>query len=182
VDKLVIVGDDIVVTQDAGGNWVEIPAPPASNGGWGQLRGLYGDGTRIWAVGLAGVVWSCTDPLGEWNVESLGVNVDLFGVCGHDADTRQVMIVGAQGTVFLGDPGAGWAMIDANTSVDILDCSESTLLAADGAVTELRSEGDFVSVGTFAGARGIWHEAQNDLVVVGAAGMATRVEDYECVG
>src|SRR5690349_6751101 len=145
VDKLVIVGDEIVVTQDAGGNWVEIPAP---NSGWGQLRGLYGDGTEIWAVGLAGVVWSCTDPLGEWTAESIGVDVDLFGVCGYSGETQQVMIVGAQGTVVLSDPGANWTAIETNTSVDFLDCSESTLLAADGAVTELRSEGDFVSVGT----------------------------------
>ena len=177
--KVVVVGDDIVVVRETSGNWVEIVPP---NGGWGQLRGLYGDGTRIYVVGLAGVVWSCTDPQGEWTAEEIGVDVDLFGVCGHYSDTQQVLIVGAQGTIVRGDPGAGWTMVDSNTNVDFVDCSESTLLAADGAVTELRSEGDFVSVGTFPGARALFHEPYTDLVTVGEGGAAMRAEDYECVG
>ncbi len=178
-DKLVVAGDNIVVAQDTSGNWVEVDPP---NDGWGQLRGLYGDGTRIHAVGLAGVVWSATDPLGPWTLEPVGVDVDLFAVGAHSTDTRQVLIVGAQGTVMFGDRDAGWTTVETNTNVDFIDCSESTWLSVDGVVTELRPEGDLVSVGTFPGARALWHEPYTDLVTVGEGGAAMHVEDYECVG
>lgn len=179
LDKLVVVGDEVVVAQDPSGNWVEVPAP---SGSWGQLRGLYSDGSRIYVVGLAGVVWSSEDPLGEWIAEDIGVDVDLFGVSAHVRETTQILIVGAQGTALLGDSSVGWTVVETNTTVDLIACSESTLLGADGVVTELEYAGDLTIVGTFAGARALRHEAYGDLVTVGEAGAAVRVDDYECVG
>jgi hypothetical protein len=179
VDKLVVVGDEVVFTQDPNGNWVEVPAP---SGSWGQLRAVYSDGTRIYAVGLAGVVWSSADPLGEWIAEDVGVDVDLFGVSTHYAGTMQILIAGAQGTVVLGDSSAGWTMLETNSTVDFIDCSGSTLLAADGVVSELDYEGELLPVGTFSGARALHFEDYNYLVTVGEAGSAVRVEHFVCVG
>jgi hypothetical protein len=178
-DKLVIVGDDVVVARDSSGNWVEVPAP---SGSWGQLRGLYSDGSRIYLVGLAGVVWSSGDPMGEWIAEDVGVDVDLFGVSVHYSGSTQVLIAGAQGTAVVGDSSTGWTTLATNTTVDFIDCSESTLLGADGVVTELPYEGDLLTVGTFPGARALRHEAYSDLVTVGEAGAAVQVDYYECVG
>lgn len=179
LEKLVIVGDEVVVAQDPSGNWVEVPAPA---GGWGQLRGLYSDGSRLYVVGLAGVVWSSADPLGEWIAEDVGVDVDLLGVNVHYGATTQILIVGAQGTAVLGDSTAGWTKLETNSTVDFIDCSESTMLGADGVVTELRYEGELVVVGTFSGARALRHESYSDLVTVGEAGAAVRVDYFECIG
>lgn len=179
LDKLVVVGDELVVAQDPSGNWVEVPAP---SGSWGQLRGLYSDGTRLYAVGLAGVVWSSVDPLGEWIAEEVGVDVDLFGVSVHDGETTQILIAGAQGTAIVGASGAGWATLATGTTVDLIDASASTLLGADGVVRELEYAGDVTVVGTFAGARALRHESYGDLVTVGEAGAAVRVDYFQCVG
>jgi hypothetical protein len=179
LDRLVAVGDGIVFAQDPGGTWLQVTAP---SGSWGQLRALHSDGTRIYAVGLAGVVWSATDPLGEWVAEDVGVDVDLFGVSAHSGDSLQILIAGAQGTVVLGDSSAGWTKLEVDSTVDFIACSESTLLGADGVVSELTYEGELVPVGTFPGARALRHEEYNDLVTVGDAGAAVRVENYVCVG
>jgi hypothetical protein len=180
LDKLVIVGDEVVVAQDASGNWVEVLAP---TGGWGQLRGLFSDGSRLYVVGLAGVVWSSADPLGEWIAEDVGVDVDLFGVNVHYGSTTQILIAGAQGTAVVGDSSVGWTKLETNTTVDFIDCSESTLLGADGVVTELVYDvGNLEAVGTFPGARALRHESYGDLVTVGEAGAAVRVNYYECIG
>jgi hypothetical protein len=177
--QLVAVGDEVVVAQDQNGNWAEVTAPV---GGWGQLRAVFSDGNRIYAVGLAGVVWSSPGPLGEWIAEDIGVDVDLFGINQHFGGTAQILIAGAQGTVVLGDSSAGWTKLEVDSTVDFIACSESALLGADGVVTELTYEGDIVSVGTFPGARALRHEAYGDLVTVGEAGAAVRVDYYECVG
>jgi hypothetical protein len=179
MDRLVIVGDEVVVVRDPSGNWMEVPAP---TGGWGQLRGVFSDESRIYAVGLAGVVWSSGDLFGAWVAEDVGVDVDLFDVNQHYGESDQILIVGAQGTVLAGGSDVGWTRIETETSVDILDCSESTWLRADGVVTELQYDGELVQVGTFSGARALRHESYGDLVTVGEAGAAVRVNYYECVG
>jgi hypothetical protein len=179
MDMLVVVGDEVVIVRDLSGNWAEVPAP---SGGWGQLRAVYSDGSRIYAVGLGGVVWSAADPLDAWVAEDVGVAGDLFGVHAHSADTTQIMIAGAQGTVVLGDSSGGWTTLDVGSTVDFIACSESTLLGADGVVTELTYEGEPRPVGTFPGARALRHESYDGLVTVGDAGAAVRVDYYECVG
>src|SRR4029079_18222815 len=75
--RMVVVGDGVVLLQDEDGMWCESLAPEI---GWGDLRAVHDDGSRVYVVGLAGKAWSASDPSGEWVAEAVGTDVDLFDV------------------------------------------------------------------------------------------------------
>jgi hypothetical protein len=136
IQGVVVVGDEAVrVHRDT---WLE---PPTPDGGWGQLRGLAqlaDPESRIFAVGLGGVIWSTDDPAGAWTAEDSGVDVDLLavGLLGYD---EELVAVGAGGTVLLREQD-GWRAIESETTVDFIDCAGvghfGVLLTAQGDVLE----------------------------------------------
>jgi hypothetical protein len=181
IEQLVVVGDEVVVVRQPDGIWIETPAPA---GGWGELRGVYSDGVRVYAVGSAGRAWSAADPVGQWVVEELGVEVDLADVGWHrgvHGRPDQVAIAGDRGTLMIGDHDTGWSRLDTGTTVDLIDVSNSRLLTADGEVFDfLHGELDKID-STFAGAKAL-HNAGLDIAVVGDGGRAQRLHKIMCAG
>jgi hypothetical protein len=176
----VIVGDELVLVQLADGTWIE-PLPPA--GGWGQLRGVATVRERIYAVGLGGVVWSASDPSGEWIAEPIEVNVDLFAVGDYGspfAPPYEVAIVGADGTLLLLRSN-GWIRPNTGVTVDLLDFDGNFALGADGGVYEVDSDGPLILTETIEGARALSVDALfGGLATVGDDGSATAPPGFDC--
>jgi hypothetical protein len=172
--RLVVVGDDVVLVQAADGVWSEVTPP---GGGWGKLRAVQDSATRTYVVGLDGVVWSATDPTGEWVRESVGVDVDLFDVVRYG---DHVGIVGAGGTLLVRD-GDGWSRAQTGVEVDLIAWAGGLVLGAEGQVYERRSELELLD--TFAGARALATDKYGDgIVMVGDGGMARTMYLEYCVG
>jgi hypothetical protein len=177
----VIVGDELVLVQLADGTWIEPPQPPD---GWGQLRGVATVREQIYAVGLAGVAWSTSDPSGEWFAEPVGVDVDLFDV-GSFGDVyvpvyADVAIVGAQGTVLISRSN-GWHRPSTGVSVDLIDYDNNFAVGTDGGVYELASDGPLMLSKTIAGARALsTGSLLGGLATVGDDGSATAPPGFDC--
>lgn len=170
-DRIVVMGDEVVIVRQPDDTWSEMPAP---EGGWGRLRDVHSDGTRAYAVGLSGVAWSAADLDGEWVSEDVGVETDLFAVETARHEPDRVGIVGARGTLIVGDHERGWTREDIGTTVDLIDISHSRILAADGEILEY-IDGKISSIDTlFAGARALY-SAGLDIAVVGDEGEAQRI-------
>jgi photosystem II stability/assembly factor-like uncharacterized protein len=186
--QLVVVGDEVLLVRDTDGTWLE-PTPPQEplGGGWGQLRGVGGGQTRLYAVGLGGVVWSSEDPLGEWIAEDPGVTTDLYDVgpltsaYGEFVPTQSeaAIVVGSQGTILATSDGV-WNQADTGTTVDFLDFDVHYALAADGAIYDISDNGQLGLVETVEGARAIAWEDYEGLTTVGVDGQATTPPEDEC--
>jgi hypothetical protein len=123
---------------------------------------------------LDGIVWSAADPGGEWATEDIGVETDLFAVGRARHEPDRVGIVGAQGTLVVGDHDRGWTREATGTTVDLIDLSNSRILAADGEVFDY-IDGDLSSIDTlFTGAKAL-HSAGVDIAIVGDKGRAQRL-------
>jgi hypothetical protein len=140
----IVVGDDIIATRTFDGTWTEL-TPPAD--GWGQLRGVFAQDTRVEIVGLGGVIWSTTDPSGEWTLEPSGVTTDLFAV---DYDVA----VGAEGTLLV-HSDTGWMPSDTGVDVDLIDYEGGYALGANGEIYEVTKDEPLSLVQTNPGARAL---------------------------
>src|SRR5690606_35593136 len=124
---LTVVGDGVLMVRDDDGVWHQ---PPAPADGWGQLRALFHVSSGHVVVGLAGVAWSATELVGEWNEEATGAEADLttaaFGSCA----------AGSGGTLVCREFD-GWQVIETGVDVDFVDASASRVLTADGRVYTL---------------------------------------------
>jgi hypothetical protein len=174
--RYVVVGDDVVLDQAADGTWSEVAAP---DGEWGQLRALFHQADRIYAVGLNGVIWSTADASGPWVAESSGTQADLFAVGGHEFRSGvPVVAVGAGGTVLVRKSGT-WERARNNEHIDLLGYVIPYALGANGELFEVHSDGTLSRVGkkmrgTQAVALG-W-----GVVAVGNGGAAFRMEQEIC--
>jgi photosystem II stability/assembly factor-like uncharacterized protein len=174
--RLVVVGDEVVLVQLADGTWAE-QLPP--EGSWGQLRAVYNHGSRLYAVGLGGVIWSAEDPNGEWLAEPSGVEVDLFDV-GPLGEI--VGVVGAEGTLLVGGE-CGWTRVETGLSRDLINHEHYGVLAADGEVFEVGENYELRPIDRIPGALALSYHGFNfydDLVVVGEGGEAALTSWYEC--
>lgn len=176
---LVAVGDGVVVVEGPDGVWAEVLAP---SGDWGQLRALYSDGSRLYAVGLGGAVWSTDDASGTWVAETVGTSDDLLGVCYDYASGDRVLIVGAGGTLLVSTSGGGWSAIESGVSVDLIACSNGGVLGADGDVYSIDSDGKLSSIGNFGDARSLVYNPYAGALTVGAGGEVREQDYYECIG
>jgi photosystem II stability/assembly factor-like uncharacterized protein len=175
--RVVIVGDDVVLVQAVDGTWVDMPAP---SGSWGQLRALYLHGDRLYAVGLGGVIWSTTDPLGEWVAESSGTQADLFAIGQfHDGSNDTVAAVGAAGTVVVRQSDA-WNQLDTDESEDLVAYTDGYALAANGVLFNVGSGGQLTStIVAEPGVRAMYSDGP-ELLIVGADGAAFNLVRAEC--
>ncbi len=178
---VLVVGDEIVLARDAAGIWAEVTPPDT---GWGELRGVFWDGARTYAVGRAGVVWSTEDPIGTWTAENLDVDTDLFDVgrIGYDVDAALV-VVGATGTLVIRDSSGAWTVVDTGVSADLIDFSGSSVINSEGVVHEVGTDGSLVEVATLAGMRALYSNSpMSGLLAVGADGVSKSRDYFECIG
>jgi hypothetical protein len=184
----VVVGDDVVLVQATDGSWSSIPAP---SGEWGLLRGLYHDGTRIYAVGLGGVIWSAADPSGEWVAEASGVEIDLWSVgwfysggyelLGQRYEGRDLIAaVGAEGTVLIRNEGQ-WVQVESGTTVDLVGFGNNGALGANGELFTVGDSGKLSLFETFPELRA-YRYVYSSLVMVGDDGWAAFKPYHVCVG
>lgn len=169
---LVAVGEDVIVVQAADGTWTSAPAPV---GGWGSLRGAYHEGTRVYAVGLAGVIWSATDPSGVWEAQDVGVDADLFAIgklySSSHGEPDLIAVVGADGTFLTHRPGSGWTTMDIGTHEDLVGYSDGATLGAEGTVFEVDEDGAVTIVGNFVGVSALRVDPNwGDIVTLGDGG------------
>ena len=179
--RLVVVGDDVVLLQGVDGTWAEVPAP---EGGWGSLRAVHHDGTRVYAVGLSGKVWSAADPSGEWVAENVGTNVDLFDVGTFSPNyggSIFVAVVGANGTLLLRDDD-GWKSINTQVDVDLVAYEDAGVLTANGDLYELNDKRRLKRIDTLSGARALSYRLYDGAVAVGVEGVAYRKPYFVCPG
>lgn len=176
--RRVVVGDDVVLVQADDGTWSEAPAP---GDGWGQLRAVYYDGARIYAVGLGGVIWSATDPSGEWVAEDSGVDTDLLAIGGFYAGEKTVLVVGAQGRALVRKAGA-WDSISTGLNVDFIDYEGQVALGTGGELYEVRYGGAPLHVGTVADARALTYDDQIGMVAIGDGGAVAGKSHAYCIG
>jgi photosystem II stability/assembly factor-like uncharacterized protein len=168
----VVVGDEVVFLQADDGSWSEKAAP---GGSWGRLRSIDYHGDLYYAVGLGGAVWAADDPSERWSHETVGGGADLFDICvyyvNEHGGSSLVNVVGADGTMLLGERG-DWTKVDTGLSVDLINCDNEGVLAADGRVFEFvgRSGPELEELETFPGARAFVLPYYYDLVVVGDDG------------
>jgi photosystem II stability/assembly factor-like uncharacterized protein len=174
---MVIVGDDLVLVRNFDGTWIELSAPM---GEWGQLRAVAAHNERIYAVGLGGVVWSASDPGGEWVSEDVGVDVDLFDVGRRSSFPEVIAIVGAQGTVLLGDID-GWIQGDTGVTLDLVDYDGGHVLDADGNVYRIDDDGSLTVSEIRTGATALDHShwRSGDATTVGD-GVVLMPRDWDC--
>lgn len=168
--RLVVVGDDVVLTQSIDGSWSETP------GDWGQLRGVYSAPWRTWAVGLGGVIWSTEDPSGEWIAEPSGVEADLLAVGSFHGD---LVAVGAAGTLLIREAD-GWDRVKTREDVDLIAYHGQAALGAGGELFELRGNNRvrLEQVDQFPGARAL--SRWGDAVIVGDDGLALVKQHFIC--
>jgi hypothetical protein len=173
-ERVIVVGDDTVRVREPDGTWIE---PPGSVEGWGQLRDIASFG-GLWAVGLDGVIWTASDPSGEWVAEDSGTSADLFAA-GLFSSERLLGAAGAGGTVVVRDadaPESEWRSLDSGIEVDIVDYEADFFLTAEGELLEAGYDHDawgLEHVETFSGARAMFLEQEVvgiRLTVVGDAG------------
>lgn len=169
--QLLIVGDEVVLIQNADGTWDEVAAP---EGGWGQLRGLYRGESLLWAVGLGGVIWSTTDPHGEWVAEPSGTQADLLAVDGPTA-----VAVGTDGTMLI-RTASGWQRVDSDVSVDLVDYGYGHALGANGELFDVDEDGKLSRIDTLVGARALDSESEDTLAAVGDHGAAFSKYYFTC--
>ena len=178
--RLVVVGNGVMLLQGGDGIWVEVLAP---EGGWGDLRAIHYDGSRVYAVGLAGKAWSAIDPSGEWVAEDVGTDVDLFDlgarVLGYGS-AQQVAIVGAAGTLLIRD-GDGWTRVQTQLQMDFIRYENGFVLAAGGGVYEYGPKPRLRFVDTFERAQALM-DSYDALLAVGTDGVAYEKGRYDCVG
>jgi hypothetical protein len=150
--QLVVAGDEVVLAQTVDGNWIE-PTVPES--GWGQLRALHYDQTRLYAVGHGGTIWSTSNPDGEWIAESAGTTADLLAV--HHIWYRKQDLVAAVGTggTLLVRESSGWHEIANQENVDLIDYNDQFALGANGELFEVSSRGKLSPLDVFPGARAL---------------------------
>lgn len=165
----IVVGDELVAMRTIDGTWTEL-TPPA--GGWGQLRGIYvdADEPRIEVVGLGGVIWSASDPSGEWTLEPSGVTTDLF-------DVFNGYVVGAEGTL-LRHNESGWVRHNTGVEVDLVDIDYGRVLGANGDIYDTLEPLGLIKT-TEPGARGLskgWFGS----ATVGEGGSAFSPPPWDC--
>jgi hypothetical protein len=179
--RLVVVGDGVVFLQGGDGVWTEIPAPA---GGWGDLRAIHHDGSRVYVVGLAGKVWSAVEPSGEWMAEDVGTSVDLFdvGTLASYGDPSLTVVVGAAGTLLLRDT-AGWTRVETKVDADLIAYRGHELLAVDGGLYEIRDNPKRRPrrIDTLAGALAMAQSAPG-VLAVGSQGVAYDKPFVHCPG
>jgi hypothetical protein len=170
-NDLVITGDDVVLVQGIDGMWIDVPAP---NGSWGLLRALQYHADRLYAVGLGGVIWSTTDPRGEWVAEDSGTESDLLAIGSSDT----VVAVGAGGTLLVRQSGS-WQRRDTGVSEELVAYTDGHVLAANGVIFDVGSGGQLSPLlATGSEMRAM----SGSLLMVGANGAAYRLVWGECYG
>jgi hypothetical protein len=183
-DWIVAVGDEVVVVHRPNEDWADAPPPP---GGWGELRGVHSHRTRVYTVGSGGIVWSAADPSDEWILENVGVDTDLFAVSGPQSDADRVLIVGARGTLVVGNHDEGWRRVATKTTADLLSISYSKILVAGGEVLEHflpsskpNSTDELLSIDTLAPDARALASSGRRVAVVGDGGDAQRSTRVVC--
>ena len=175
--RLVVVGDELVLVRESDGTWLEPPPPPE---GWGQLRDVHHDPVvdRTWAVGLGGRIWRSADPRESWLAEDSGTTADLFAIARFAAGSEQLMAAGADGALQVRErtsEASPWRTEASGVEVDILDAHQGKLLTAEGVLLEHAGDG-FEIVETVAGAR----KLAGDAYLVGDAGLVARKRFEAC--
>jgi hypothetical protein len=178
--RLVVVGDGGVWVQGSAGNWAAAPTPV---GGWGELRAVHHDGSRVYAVGLAGKIWSAADPSGEWVAEDIGTDVDLFDVGTFEVryDDVRIAVVGAAGSLRLRD-ASGWKRVRTGTSEDLIAFDDHGVLAANGELFEISKKRRLRSLETLPGAQALSYSHGPGALAVGARGVAYDKGYTACKG
>lgn len=179
--ELMLAGNEVLLVQHADGSWIDLAAPQS---GWGQLRALYFFEERFYAVGLGGVIWSTTDPRGEWATENSGTQADLFAIGGLYYRRRHTTPVafGAGGTVLV-RKSKGWDRIDNDESTDLVGYHDQLVLGDNGELFEIDSRGKLAHIDTFAGAVAMDESAFSPgVTAVGDDGAAFVKEYFYCEG
>jgi hypothetical protein len=175
--RMVVVGDQVVLVQGIDGSWSE-PTPPA--GGWGQLRAVVWNGSRIWAVGLGGVIRSASDPGHEWIAESSGVTSDLFAVAEWRVDGEDRMVaVGAAGTLLIRDAD-GWRRARTRENVTLVDFADGVALGSGGQLFDVNKRGKLSLLETFPGARALSVSWTSEFTIAGDDGLIVRASTLGC--
>lgn len=133
--SLIAVGDELMVTRDAsGGDWRSVPAP---GGGWGRLRGvgLDADG-GLFAIGLAGALWTAPDLERPWTRVDLGITADLTAV---SPPTAAAPLIGGSDGALLGRDSDGWRPIEHDFTGDVVDITANYILTTAGEVHSVDS-------------------------------------------
>jgi photosystem II stability/assembly factor-like uncharacterized protein len=168
--SVVIVGDGVVRVWTGGPDWV---APPEPAGGWGELRAVFGDDERVWAVGADGVAWTTTYAEAGWTAEDTGlgeVNLNDGGWTGNDG---QFVMVGDAGSMAYYD-GVRWTPVRTHIDEDLVAYTQRVALARDGRLFFADDDGLDRVDKTEGLNRGLFHDGETEptLFVVGEHGRA----------
>jgi hypothetical protein len=179
-ERLIIVGDDVVLARSADGTWATIAAPAS---GWGELRDVHVLDQRVHAVGLSGAIRSSSDPSSAWDDESNGTVADLqaigeFGIS-HGVDSNYLCAVGTDGTVLIYRNSA-WTEVDSGIDIDLVDYDHGFALGAGGEVVRIDGDGTATIVDTMTGARALTYDGLSGFATVGLGGVATAPGVLDC--
>ncbi len=180
-DALFAAGENVMFARQQNGIWAELNAPPADPGeseGWGSLRDLQVHDGRLYAAGLAGVLWSTDAAAGEWVRESSGTQADLLALDDAEGVLRAV---GTAGTMIERTAEGTWTSVETGTTLDLLDVSGELTLTAEGRVISLSDDDEarpFEELPPLEGAQALLDGAQ--LLRVGLGGNAERSEYFAC--
>jgi hypothetical protein len=182
-NRLIAVGDDVVLTSVDGEAWTIADEP---EGGWGTLHAAVGTESQIWLVGERGVAWSHDPNRGTWIREPLGTDADLLGVSeGHWGTSRyDLMIVASKTSLFLRSPGeTSWRAVTPEIDGEILGLSGGFLLTSTGRVFAVLVSGELEPVPIEIDFVPTAIHGQRDLVVVvGRGGRAAELAYLPCKG
>lgn len=177
-EHLLAVGDEVILHRDPlTSQWSPLAVP---EGGWGRLRALASAGPRIYAVGLAGTVWSTLAPQGAWTREDIGTDVDLFAATGTFFGD-DLIVAGAAGTALR--RSTDWQPVRGDFRGDLIAADGDHILASDGHVFEIPTF--FADEPERSAQRLRWSlpgartlRADGELALVGEDGLAAQVPIY----
>lgn len=180
---LVIVGDGVVLVQNLEtGEWF---TPPEPNGGWGELRAVFGLASGIWAVGAGGTAWvcadpTCADPAEAWTAEDVGLGkVDLNDGGRRSWSDPFTWVVGDDGSLAYFD-GSRWTAVATGIDEDLVAFA-GFALARDGRLFEV-FEGGLDRVDKAKGLNRGLATNDTDVVVLGEDGRGRIHRVNECYG
>ena len=112
--------------------WVALPVPTGND-----LRGVWTDRQRVWAVGAQGTILFSPDDGATWQLQPSGTTADLEDVAGVPG-TSEAFAVGRGGTMLHYGGGVGWTPVHAGVTVDLHGiCMSDRFLAVGDSGTVL---------------------------------------------
>lgn len=177
---LVVVGDGVLGIKDLDSQQWSTPAAP--EGGWGELRAVFDDGERIFAVGAGGVAWSSAGPGEPWTREQTGLgssDINDGGTLGSYAG--YVAVVGDGGKLAVREAG-GWTRISTGMSDDLVAWSRGAFLTRNGRIFELWGDELEEIAGPLAEINRGLQRGNGGMVAIGDDGQVRNFGMIECIG